>query len=61
MSESSEDEFDENSGEHAKNLVDFDGNFGDQYASQETNSTFSDSTTYYNRPADRQQAVFHLY
>ena len=61
MSESSEDEFDENFGEHGEISGNFDGNFGDQYASQETNSTFFYSTTYSNRPADRQQALFSLY
>ena len=72
MSESSEDEFDENFGENGENSGDFDGNFGE--LDDETvpglgavlndlleimkNSTFSASTTYSNKPADRQQALF---
>ena len=60
MSESSEDVFDENFDEHGENSGDFDGNFGELYAFQKTKSTFSDFTTYSNRPADRQsvEALF---
>ena len=61
MSESSEDEVDENFGEHGKNWGDFDGNFGGQYASKKTNFTFSDSATYFTRPADRREALFSLH
>ena len=39
-SESSEDEFNENYGEHGENSGDFDGNFGDQYAFQKQTSFF---------------------
>ena len=74
MSESSEDEFDENFGENEENSGDFDGNFGElddktvsvreavlnDLLEMIKNPTFSDSTKYSNWPLYRGEALFSL-